>query len=95
MLKAGLDGIKNGLTPPAAVGENVYLFDDEILERKNIDSLPTSLFEALDEMKKSALMHEVLSDQLFEKYLYIKTKEWNEFKVQVTPWELDKYLDVY
>lgn len=95
MLKAGLDGIKNDLTPPAAVEENVYQFDDESLARRNIDSLPTSLFEALNEMKKSTLMREVLGDHLFERYLYIKTKEWNAFKVQVTPWELDKYLDIY
>jgi len=60
--------------------------------------LPVMMFNqilALNELKKSRLMREVLGDHLFDRYLYIKTKEWNEFKVQVTPWELEKYLDIY
>ncbi len=95
MLKAGLDGIRNNLSPPEPVEEDVYHFDDESLTRKNIDTLPTSLWEALLELKKDKLMSETLGEQLFEKYINIKTKEWNEFKMQVTPWEIDKYLDIY
>lgn len=95
MLKTGLDGIKNNLLPPEPVEVNVYQFDDEFLMNKKIDVLPTSLWEALNELKNSKLIQEVLGDHLFEKYVNIKTNEWDEFKTQVTSWEIDKYLEIY
>jgi glutamine synthetase len=95
MLKAGLDGIKNDLTPPEAVEENIYQLDDESRVQKNIDTLPTSLLEALDELKKDKLLQETLGQHLFERYIDVKTKEWDEFKKQVTTWEIDTYLDTF
>lgn len=95
MLKTGLEGIRNDLTPPEPVEENVYQFDDASLTERNIEILPTSLQEALDSMKKSKVMQEVLGDHLFERYIAIKTKEWNEFKTYLTSWELDRYMDMY
>jgi len=95
MLKAGLDGIKNNLEPPEPVEENIYTLDDESLANKNIDVLPTSLWEALDELKKDKLMQDVLGEHLFERYIDVKTKEWDEFKKQVTGWEIDTYLDIF
>jgi glutamine synthetase len=95
MLKAGLAGIKEDLLPPDPVEQNVYQFDDESLVRSHIETLPTTLFEALDHLKKSKLVHEMMGDHLFEKFIEIKTMEWNEYKTQVTSWELDKYLKIY
>jgi len=95
MLKAGLDGIKNNLTPPEPVEEDIYSLEDEILAKKNIDILPTSLAEALDELKKNKILQDVLGEHLFERYVDVKTKEWNQFKKQVTPWEIDTYLDIF
>ena len=83
------------MTPPEPVEENVYQFDDVCLIEKNIEILPTSLQEALDYMKRSEVVKEVLGDHLFERYLSIKTKEWNEFKTYVSSWELDRYMDMY
>jgi glutamine synthetase len=95
MLKAGLDGVKNNLMPPPPVEENVYQLDQESLASKRVDVLPTSLWEALNELEKSKLIQEVLREHLLERYIAIKTREWDEFKTQVTPWEINKYLDVY
>jgi glutamine synthetase len=95
ILKAGLDGIKNNLTPPQPVEENVYQLDKQSMISKNVDVLPTSLWEALNELKKNKLIQKVLGNHLFERYVNIKTKEWDEFKMQVTSWDIDKYLDVY
>ena len=95
MLKAGLDGIKNDLTPPDPVEENVYQLDQSILMSKNIDTLPSSLLEALNHMKQDPIIKEALGEYLFDRYLSIKQKEWDEFKVQVTEWELSKYFDIY
>jgi glutamine synthetase len=95
MLKAGLDGIKQNLVPPVAVEENVYQFDTEDLKKRHVNVLPSSLFDALSEMKTDKLVTEVLGNRLLEKYIAIKTKEWEEFKIEVTPWEIRKYLDTY
>jgi len=95
MLRAGLDGIKNNLTPPEPVEENIYSLDDESLTSKNIDILPTSLRQALDELEKDKLIKEVLGEHLFERYIDIKTREWDEFRKQVTDWEIGTYLDIF
>lgn len=95
MLKAGLDGIKNKIVPPNSVEENVYEFDNKKLTQKKIECLPTSLLEALEEFKKSQFFREALGEHLFEKYLAIKNKEWNEFKTEISPWEKEKYLNLY
>ncbi|MHC4196036.1 MAG: glutamine synthetase family protein, partial [Planctomycetota bacterium] len=95
MLRAGLDGIKGDLMPPEAIEENIYSLDDESIAGKKIDVLPGSLEQALYELKKDPLMRDVLGDHLFERYVDVKTKEWDEFKQQVTSWELETYLDIF
>jgi glutamine synthetase len=95
MLQAGLDGIQNNLTPPEPVEENIYSLDDESRVQRNIDVLPTSLWEALDELKKNKLIRDVLGEHLFERYVDVKTKEWDAFKKQVTNWEIETYLDIF
>ena len=95
MLRAGLDGIKNNLTPPEPIEENIYSLDEQSLAHKNIDILPTSLIEALNELKSDALVKETLGDHLFYRYLDVKKKEWDEFRKQVTIWEKDMYLDIF
>jgi len=95
MLRAGMDGIKNNLQPPEPVEEDIYSLDDESLVQKKIDVLPTSLQEALDALKGNKVLQEVLGEHLFERYIDVKTKEWDEFKKQVTNWEIDTYLDTF
>jgi glutamine synthetase len=95
MLKAGLDGVKNNLEPPEPVDENIYQLDGESLVQRNIDVLPTSLLEALEQLKKDDLLQEVLGRHLFERYVDVKTKEWDQFKKQVTRWEIETYLDTF
>jgi glutamine synthetase len=95
MLKTALEGIKQNLKPPEPVEENVYQFDDESLAQKQIEVLPTSLREALNYSKETDVIKKVLGSHLFERYIAIKTKEWSEFKTQVTAWEIEKYLDIY
>ena len=94
MLAAGLDGIENKIKLPNPVEEDLYKFDEAKLISRKIDTLPSSLFEAIYELRKNKLMKEVLGDHLYRKYINIKTREWNEFKTQVTKWEIDKYIDI-
>jgi len=95
MLKAGLKGIENKKMPPKPVEENVYQFDEEVLVNKNIDTLPSSLYEAISFLQKDDVIKKALGDFLSERYYHIKNKEIQEYSMQVTPWEEKKYLDVY
>lgn len=94
MLAAGLDGIENKIELPDPVEEDLYKFDEAKLMLKKIDTLPSSLFEAIYELKKNKLMQEVLGEHLYKRYINIKTREWNAFKKQVTKWEIEKYIDI-
>ncbi|MCJ7730517.1 MAG: glutamine synthetase, partial [Sedimentisphaerales bacterium] len=69
--------------------------DDKDLAEKNIAVLPGSLSQALYELKKDTLLQEVLGKHLFERYVDVKTREWDEFKKQVTGWEIETYLDTF
>jgi glutamine synthetase len=94
MLAAGLDGIEKKLPLPEPVEENLYKFDEAGLASRNIETLPSSLFEAIGELKSNGLMRETLGEHLYNRYINIKTREWNDFKMQVTKWELERYLDI-
>lgn len=94
MLASGLEGIKKKLSLIKPVEENLYKFDATRLASNKIDTLPTSLYEAINELKKNKLIQDVLGEHLYKRYIDIKTREWNEFKTQVTKWEIDKYIDI-
>jgi glutamine synthetase len=94
MLSAGLDGIKNNLVPPEPVEENVYHFDDEKLKKFYIKTLPKSLEEATMELKQSSSMREALGGQVVDKLVDAQEKRWNDYRIQVTPWELKHFLPV-
>ncbi len=94
-LAAGLDGIRRNLTPPAAVEENLFELDEDERERLGIVHLPSNLKEAVRAMKADSLIRETLGEHIFPRYVQHKTNEWDEYKVRVTQWELDRYLARY
>ena len=49
----------------------------------------------MEELKKDKIIQDVLGKHLYERYVDVKTKEWNEFRLQVTPWEIETYLDIF
>jgi glutamine synthetase len=94
MIAAGLRGMYKQIEPPSPVETNIYALG--ALERKklSIGSLPADLEEALDEFEKSDLMRETLGAHVWTNYLYLKRQECEEYRTQVTDWELKKYLAV-
>lgn len=94
MLMAGLDGIEKKMVPPPPVEEDVYEFDDNRLKERYIDTLPTSLSKAISEMENSSLVKETLGKHTYEAYLDAKRSEWKDYKIQVTDWEIKRYLEV-
>ncbi len=94
MLKAGLDGIKQQLplTPP--IEENLYHFSEERRRESGIEMLPGSLIEAVAELEGDAVIQEGLGEHVCERFVEAKQEEWDEYRMQVTPWELERYLPV-
>lgn len=95
ILSAGLDGIKNRIQPPPPTDKNIFRMSCEERMKEGIDSLPASLEEAIDEMEKSELVRETLGEHIFTKYIEAKRKEWEEYRIQITPWEIKHYLTKY
>ena len=94
MLAAGLKGIENKITPPDSVEKNIYALSEKEKEKYNIHHLPESLGHALSLMEESKLLKETLGDHVFNTFLHVKHKEWEKYRTQVTPWEVEKYLQV-
>ena len=91
-LAAGLDGIRNQITPPESVTENVF---EMRLSKKNqlgIESLPADLGEAIHEFEADTYIQEVLGTHITEKYMEAKKAEWADYRSQVTQWEIENYL---
>jgi len=95
MLAAGLDGIRRKLPLPEPIEENLYAFDEDELTRRQIDVLPGSLGEALEEFRKDEVIQAGLGPHVYERFLEAKTIEWNEYRLYVSPWELTRYLEEY
>ncbi len=94
MLAAGLDGIKNNLTPPSPIEENVYEMTSEERQKRGIGMLPGSLAEAIRLAEGSKLVRETLGEHVFNSFIENKKKEWDEYRTQVTEYELKKYMPI-
>ena len=92
-LAAGLDGIKRGLVPQNANDENIYALSKK--EKKKIEHLPTTLKEAINEAQADPFIREVLGDHVYDNYIAGKKAEWNEYRRQVSQWEIDRYMINY
>ncbi|PWW27267.1 glutamine synthetase [Cytobacillus oceanisediminis] len=95
LLKAGLDGIKNKMTPPAPVDRNIYVMNKQERVEEGIKDLPATLAAALDELKNDEVIVSALGDHIFEHFIEAKEIEWDMFRTQVHPWEREQYLSMY
>lgn len=93
MLRAGLDGIEQKAQAPEPVNEDVYHFSNDDLEARGIDQLPGTLGEALYELECDPIVQDALGEHITGAYLRAKRAEWDEYRMQVSQWELNRYLD--
>ncbi|PEM66859.1 type I glutamate--ammonia ligase, partial [Bacillus pseudomycoides] len=89
LLAAGLDGIKNKLTPPAAVDRNIYVMTKEEREEAGIVDLPATLAQALVTLQSNEIVCGALGEHLLEHFIEAKEIEWDMFRTQVHQWERD------
>jgi len=94
MLAAGLDGIEKGMELPPGADDDVWSLTDRERKAMGITPLPRTLDEALDIMERSDLVAETLGEHVFDYFVKNKRAEYEEFRRQVTPWELQKLLNV-
>ncbi|HEY6470871.1 MAG TPA: glutamine synthetase family protein [Candidatus Dormibacteraeota bacterium] len=93
MLRCGLDGIERRLPLPPPVEESLYGFDETELERRNVGILPDNLKDAVDALEADEVVIDALGDQVAERFIAAKRLEWLEYRGQVTPWEINQYLE--
>ncbi|HWX08484.1 MAG TPA: glutamine synthetase family protein [Gaiellaceae bacterium] len=94
LLHAGLEGIEQGYELPEPMETNLYHLTPEQRRERGIVSLPETLGEAIDELARSELAKKALGPHIFDRYIELKRKEWDEYRVQLTDWEMKKYLPV-
>jgi glutamine synthetase len=94
MLAAGLDGIQNRYELPKPMEKDVYGMSGEEKAKEGITSLPGSLIEAIALTEKSELVREALGDHIFNNFITSKKVEWDQYRVNVSEWELEKFLNV-
>jgi len=94
MLAAGLNGMERGMEVPDPVEKDTFKMKKRERKEMGIGTLPENLGEAIDFMEESDFMREVLGEHIFEHYLHIKRREWEEYRKQVTSWELERYVTV-
>jgi glutamine synthetase len=92
LLHAGLEGIEKGYELPDAMETNLYHLTAEQRRERGIVSLPETLGEAIDELAQSELARKALGPHIFDRYIELKRKEWDDYRVQLTSWEMERYL---
>jgi len=94
MLAAGLEGIEKKYKLPEPVEPNIYKMEMSERENRKLVALPGSLYEAIKETEKSKFVKEALGEHIFNRFLLNKKREWEEYRIQITPHELKKYLPI-
>ena len=94
LLQAGLEGIEQGYELPEPMEKNLYHLAPEERRRLGIEQLPATLGEAIEQTAQSELVLRTLGEHTFNRYIEIKRQEWDDYRVQVTPWELERYLPI-
>jgi glutamine synthetase len=94
LLQAGLEGVEKGYELPEPMEKNLYHLSPDERKRLGIEQLPETLGEAIELTAESELVLRTLGEHIFNRYIEIKRQEWEDYRVQVTPWELDRYLAI-
>ena len=95
ILEAGLDGLRNNLTPMKEVTENIYMMTPEEREAKGIEDLPSNLHNALKSLRADEVVRESMGEHLYKNFFEAKTREYDGYRQHVSDWERDKYMLQY
>jgi glutamine synthetase len=94
MLAAGLEGIEKKYKAPEPVEPNIYKMQMSERETRGLIALPGNLYQAVAETEKSYVVKEALGEHIFTRFLINKKKEWEDYRTQVTTFEIKRYLPI-
>jgi glutamine synthetase len=94
MLQAGLEGIEKGYELPEPMEQNLYHLSPEDRMQRGIEQLPATLGEAIEIAAESELVLRTLGEHTFRRFVEIKRQEWDDYRVQVTPYEIENFLPI-
>jgi glutamine synthetase len=94
MLAAALDGVDNNLTPPKPLNNvNLYHLDAEERKKLGVGELPGSLGDALTELSEDKVLVDALGESAYEAFMRAKTEEWDQYRLHVSDYEIERYLE--
>jgi glutamine synthetase len=94
LLMAGLDGIEKGYELPEPMERNLYHLSPDERRKLGIEQLPETLGEAIELAAESELILKTLGEHVFTRFVEIKRQEWEDYRTQLSAWELEKYLPI-
>jgi glutamine synthetase len=94
LLQAGLEGIEKGYELPEPMERNLYHLSPDERKKLGIEQLPETLGEAIEIASESELILKTLGEHVFTRFVEIKRQEWEDYRTQLSAWELEKYLPV-
>jgi glutamine synthetase len=94
MLAAGLEGIEKGYKLPEPIERDIFHLNEEERKKLGIESLPGSLAEAIEIAEKSEIVRKALGDHIFNNFITSKKVEWDDYRIKIHPYEIEKYLPI-
>ena len=94
LLQAGLEGIEKGYELPEPMERNLYHLSPDERKKLGIEQLPETLGEAIEIAAESELILKTLGEHVFTRFVEIKRQEWEDYRTQLSAWELEKYLPI-
>ncbi len=91
-LQAGLEGIEQGIEPPAPCDQNIYEMSEAERREQGIDTLPSNLYDAVAELERDPVMRHALGEHVFQRFITAKRIEWDRYRTTVHDWEITEYL---
>ncbi len=94
MISAGMEGVEKNLSAPTGLNKiDIYNLTPEERTELGIQQLPGSLKEALDELEADRVVRNSLGETLYDAFMRAKRTEWDEYRIFVTDWEKQRYLE--
>lgn len=95
LLKAGMKGISEAKSAPNPINKNIYNMSQFERDDNQIQSLPKTLFEALEALKKDETIKDAIGEHIFERFIAAKEADWRNYSKSVSQYEMDRYFKLY
>ena len=95
LLAAGLDGMEQGMKPPAPVEDDIFDMTPAEVKERGIGSVAANLAEALDALRDNPVVRGAIGEFTFNKFYAAKMDEWDRYRIAVSQWELDNYMEIH